>query len=182
MEELKNILLEHAARYRAMRPTDAVKLIYQNEFGGGHLVRDEAACLDYLRREYGSTRKDPGIPLYENIGNGIVRVNLAALPESGLEKLGQDFIRSAARHRGNADSFRKKLSVLMALTVEGAFCFTPEELGAYLAEYEKAGYPMVSHSPEYRHAYRPAYRIICVPKDCAHHFNVSEERTTYPRE
>ena len=50
-EELEQILREHAKRYPLMQPTDAVKLIYQNEFGGGHLIRDEQACLNYLRRE-----------------------------------------------------------------------------------------------------------------------------------
>ena len=35
-----------------------------------------------------------------------------------------------------------------------------EELEDYLTEYQKAGYPMVSHSEQYRKAYRPAYRIV----------------------
>ena len=52
MEELRAILIAHARRYPLMQPRDAVKLIYQNEFGGGHLIRDEEACLNYLRREY----------------------------------------------------------------------------------------------------------------------------------
>lgn len=68
-----------------MQPTDAVKLIYQNEFGGGHLIRDEKACLNYLCREYESVEKDASIPLCEDIGNGIVRVNLAAVKEDNLE-------------------------------------------------------------------------------------------------
>ena len=55
MEELRAILIAHAKRYPLMQPTDAVKLIYQNEFGGGHLIRDEQACLNYLRRELGSS-------------------------------------------------------------------------------------------------------------------------------
>ena len=45
MEELKAILITLAKRYPLMQPTDAVKLIYQNEFGGGHLIRDEQAFL-----------------------------------------------------------------------------------------------------------------------------------------
>ena len=51
MEELRAILLAHAKRYPLMQPRDAVKLIYQNEFGGGHLIRDEQTCLNYLRQE-----------------------------------------------------------------------------------------------------------------------------------
>ena len=105
MEELRAILIAHAKRYPLMQPHDAVKLLYQNEFGGGHLIRDEQACLNYLRREYTSVAKDPTAPLYEDIGNGIVRVNLAAVKPEDLEQLGHDFIASAANHKGTLDSF-----------------------------------------------------------------------------
>ena len=160
MEELRAILVTHAKRYPLMQPTDAVKLIYQNEFGGGHLIRDEQACLNYLRREYADLEKDPTAPLYEDIGNGIVRVNLAAVKPENLEKLGKVFIDSAAKHKGTLDSFLNKLEVLRTLTEEGIFTFDSNTLGAYLSEYKAAGYPAVSHSPEYRQAYKPAYRII----------------------
>lgn len=160
MQELRAILLAHAKRYPLMQPRDAVKLIYQNEFGGGHLIRDEEACLNYLRREYATLEKDPTAPLYENIGNGIVRVNLAAVKPEDLAQLGQDFIASAAKHKGTLDSFLNKLEVLRKLTAEGVFTFDTNALSAYLSEYKAAGYPAVSHSPEYRQAYKPAYRII----------------------
>ena len=160
MEELRAILIAHAKRYPLMQPTDAVKLIYQNEFGGGHLIRDEQACLNYLRREYVSVAKDPTVPLYEDIGNGIVRVNLAAVKPEDLEQLGKDFIRSAAEHTGTMDSFLRKLDVLRKLTVEGIFSFDSQELENYLFKYRSQSYPIVSHSEAYREEYRPAYRII----------------------
>ena len=160
MEELERILREHAKRYPLMQPTDAVKLIYQNEFGGGHLIRDEQTCLNYLHREYESVEKKLTMPLYENIGNGIVRVNLAAVKPEDLDQLGKDFIRSAAERKGNLDSFLCKLKVLKKLTVQGVFGFESNELDVYLMEYEKAGYPLVSHSPEYHIIYKPAYRVI----------------------
>ena len=160
MEELERILREHAKRYPLMQPTDAVKLIYQNEFGGGHLIRDEEACLNYLRREYADLEKDPTAPLYEDIGNGIVRVNLAAIEPEDLDQLGKNFIDSAAKHKGTMDSFLNKLEVLRKLANEGVFNFDTNALNAYLSEYEAAGYPAVSHSEQYRQAYKPAYRII----------------------
>ena len=160
MEELKVILITHANRYPLMQPQDAIKLIYQNEFGGGHLIRDEEACLNYLRREYADLEKDPSAQLYEDIGNGIMRVNLAALREEDLEQLGKAFIDSAAKHKGTLDSFLNKLEVLQTLTSEGVFAFDLDALNAYLSEYKAAGYLAVSHSPEYRQAYKPAYRII----------------------
>ena len=161
MVELKQILLEHAKRYPRMQPTDAVKLIYQNEFGGGHLIRDEEACLRYLRQEYEQVKKRSSIPLYEEIGNGMIRVNLAAVQKGDLEQLGAIFIRSAAEHKGNLNSFLEKLDVLKASAEEGVFAFRLWELEDYLEDYAKAGYPAVSHSPEYREQYSPTYRIVC---------------------
>ena len=160
MEELKAILITHAKRYPLMQPRDAVKLIYQNEFGGGHLIRDEEACLNYLRREYADLEKDQTAPLCEDIGNGIVRVNLTALKEEDLEQLGKAFIDSAAKHKGTMDSFLNKLEVLRKLANEGVFNFDTNALSSYLTEYKAAGYPAVSHSEQYRQAYKPAYRII----------------------
>ena len=160
MEELQKVLREHAKRYPLMQPRDAVKLIYQNEFGGGHLIRDEQACLNNLRQEYASAEKDPTAALYEDIGNGIVRVNLAAVKPEDLEQLGKAFIDSAAKHKGTMDRFLNKLEVLRKLANEGVFNFDTNALSSYLTEYKAAGYPAVSHSPEYRQAYKPAYRII----------------------
>ena len=160
MEELKTILIAHAKRYPQMQPTDAVKLIYQNEFGGGHLIRDEQACLNYLCREYDSIAKDPNSPLYEEIGNGIVRANLAAVRPEDLAQLGKDFLRSAAAHTGSEERFLQKLDVLRQLTAAGYFSFGVTELECYLAEYIGSGCPAVSHSEQYRQSYKPAYRII----------------------
>ena len=160
MEELKDILIAHAKRYPLMQPTDAVKLIYQSEFGGGHLIRNEQACLNYLRREYESITKDPTVPLCEEIGNGIVRVNLAAVKPEDLENLCKAFIRSAAEHTGSKEQFLRKLDVLRQLTTTGHFGFGMNELEDYLSEYIKSGCPMVSHSGQYRQNYAPAYRIV----------------------
>lgn len=160
MEELRSVLISHAQRYPLMQPCDAVKLIFQNEFGGGHLIRDEAACLNYLRREYEATPKDPQASREEWIGNGIVRVHLAAVKPEELEQLGRDFIRSAAEHTGTKARFLEKLEVLRQLAAAGPFSFTTAELDHYLSEYVNAGCPAVSHSDQYRQNYRPAYRIL----------------------
>ena len=150
------ILKQHAARYPLMEPTDAVKLLYQNEFGGGHLIADEVACLAYLRAEHAKT---PAAPYYvEDLGNGICRVYLGGVTD--VETLGQAFLKSAAIHKGSLPSFLEKLELLRKVTREGVFAFTLEDLDAYLNAYENAGYPPVSHSETYRKAYHPAYRVV----------------------
>lgn len=175
MEELKQILMQHARRYPLMEPTDAVKLVYQNEFGGGHLIKDSAACLAYLQREYDATQKDPQMPLYEEIGNGIVRVNLAALQQDELVDLGQRFLASAAAHTGALSRFLEKLNVLCKLSEERVFAFDAAALQAYLDQYKADGYPPVSHSEAYRKAYRPAYRIVQKNLSCFSPFSVYNE-------
>ena len=162
METLEQILRRHARKYPMMQPTDAVKLIYQNVFGGGHLIRDPASCRNALQREYECTPQDPYAPLLESIGNGLVRVMLNAIDASdySIRQLGEDFIRSSEEHKGNLNGFLIKLEILRKVTASGVFGFTLEELDGYLEAYKEAGYPMVSHSEQYRQAYKPAYRIV----------------------
>ena len=162
MQTLEQILRHHARKYPQMQPTDAVKLIYQNVFGGGHLIREPAACRCALRHEYEDTPQIFHAPLLEDIGNGMVRVMLSAIDGSGysIEQLGYDFVRSSREHQGSLNGFLLKLDILRRVAADGAFGFSLEEQEDYLREYQKAGYPMVSHSEQYRKAYRPAYRIV----------------------
>lgn len=157
----KEILLSHAKKYPLMQPRDAVKLLYQSSFGGGHLIRDEAACLKYLQREYAAVPQTD-TPLLEDIGNGMVRVMLSALDahEYSPQQLGMDFIRSAASVQGSQEAFRQSLSLLEELTNGNQMPFSSRDLEEYLAGYAAAGYPAVSHSDVYRSAYHPAYRVL----------------------
>ncbi len=160
MEQIKSILLTHAARYPKMQPTDAVKLLFQSEFGGGHLVADEERFRAYLRAEYERTPKDEISTLCEEIGDGMLRVYLAPLDASDLDLLAAAFLKGAKETKGSVVRFEEKLAVLRELTEKGTFAFSPRELDDYLTAYRDAGYPAVSHSDAYRQAYRPAYRIV----------------------
>lgn len=163
MNDLPIILTQHALKYPLMEPADAVKLIYQNEFGGGHLISDKEACLNRLKNEYQNVIQKTDIPLLEDIGNGMARVNLAALDANGLtvEMLNDIFVASSEIVPGTKKSFIVKLDFLEKLTREGIFKFDNYSLKAYLKEYISLGCPPVSHSRIYRDAYKPAYRVIC---------------------
>ena len=159
--ELERLLSAHAQRYPLMEPTDAVKLIYQNEFGGGHLVQDEKKSLDFLFREWGSLSREGEPDLTEEIGNGRCRLNLAAVdPEKlPLELINRVFAESS-RTGGEMEPFQRKLACLTELAEKGKLPFSGGRLGEYLTGYAAAGYPAVSHSAAYRDAYPPAYRVI----------------------
>ncbi len=162
LDELRRILTAHARHYPLMGPCDGVKLIYQNEFGGGHLIRSPAESLAHLERECAGVEARPDSPPFEEIGGGMVRVMLPALVRSGYtpETLNRDFVRSARRHTGTQSGLIKKLEVLRQLAGEGLFGFSVQALEDYLTPYLCAGCPAVSHSPEYRRAYAPAYRVV----------------------
>ena len=159
---LLDVLKAHARRYPLMEPQDAVKLIYQNEFGGGHLISDPKMSLEWIEREFGETTRELSESLLEDIGNGIVRVNFHALDPKTLplDMLNEVFVRSAELHQGSMDRFLEKLAVLEERFEEIGFTFSADELTEYLSRYRAAGCPMVSHSESYRTAYSPAYRVV----------------------
>lgn len=162
MKQFRDILLTHAARYPKMQAQDMVKLAYQSEFGGGHLVADRAGSLLFLQEEAASLSGPSVSPPFEDIGGGICRAHLSPLPSSpqALEVLNQLFVASAASVKGSLPAFEEKLETLAALCKEGLLPVSPEALADYLAGYRAQGCPPVSHSPAYREAYRPAYRVI----------------------
>lgn len=89
-------------------------------------------------------------------------MNLAAVDTNvlPLERLNAAFAAAANGVHGSTAGFKAKLDTLKAVCTEGRFSFGTAELDEYLCEYEKAGFPPVSHSEAYRQAYKPSYRII----------------------
>ncbi len=147
-----------------MQVTDAVKLLYQSEFGGGHMIANPAKSLNWIRNEWEQMKAEPcaaQTPILEEIGGGICRVSLKTL-EDGLaaETLNQMFVKTADRTVGTVEGFEKKLEILRELCAEGRTPFGAEELEAYLADYKAKGYPPVSHSKIYHDHYQPMYRVV----------------------
>lgn len=158
MNEIREILLLHNKLYPEMKAQDALKLIYQNEFGPGHLIADQEAAWQYLVEEAKSCTglKEKAVPL----GNGLVRIGLNGLDKKELHELFSLFCRTALIHHGELSCLIEKIAVLKQLKKEGYFSFSNEELESLLIKYEKAGYPMISHSEEYRELYQPHYRVV----------------------
>ncbi|MBQ3005643.1 MAG: hypothetical protein IJD88_06890, partial [Clostridia bacterium] len=114
-----------------------------------------------IRTELETVKKDSSVPLTEDIGNDIVRVNFAAINDKiSAEAINKCFILSANEIKGSVESFESKISEIFALCKDGQMPFSKKELTKYMEEYKKIGYPPVSHSETYRKEYSPAYRII----------------------
>ncbi len=161
---MREILLEHGKRYPLMQAQDAVKLLYQSEFGGGHMIADPARSLERLRGEWQPQVRCADGPSFERIGGGLCRIDLRALDEGlSCETLKRMFVLTAERKTGTIESFEKKLEILRQCCARGEMPFSLEELDRYLEDYRAQGYPAVSHSEVYRQNYRPAYRVAA---DC----------------
>ncbi len=159
--ELEEILVQHGLEYPAMQPQDAVKLLYQNEFGGGHIIANPETSLRYLREEF--RRLDSpkeAVPKWTSIGGGLCRLELRGLREEILPTINRLFVAGAGQNKGDEASFWRKIQLLQTLADQGGLPFSGEKLADYLELYRKDGCHMISHSPEYREAHQPAYRII----------------------
>lgn len=156
---MKEILLTHFKRYPLMEPRDAVKLIYQSAFGGGHLV-DKGTAEERIFTEWESVRNGappPSNMKYEPIGNGFCRAHLQFFAKNELEELSRVFTEDSA-YKGSEDLFDSMIEDLRSICIYAPF--SKRELEKYLTAYRRGGYQAVSHSDIYRGSYRPAYRII----------------------
>ena len=165
-EETKQILLAQAAKYPQMQIHDTVKLLYQNAFGCGHLVKDFNSSLAYIREELEEIQMVP-MPdgwrdcKIEFIGNRWYRVYLASILAGDLtaEDLAAAFFHSGSTQHGDIVYFRKNLSLFESLCAEGSLPFAASEVHAFIEKYTADAFPPVHHSEAYRQAYHPAYRV-----------------------
>lgn len=152
---LMSVLQAHKEKYPAMVAQDAAKLIYQAVLGPGHLGRAGTPKVEYIAKEMATAAKRD-IPLYESIGNGIVRLNLDSL-ENQLrpETVHQLFLRTAKAHTGSLEQLKEQL----ALFADSGL-FPAETVSAELQKLQDSDYAPVSHSQPYHEAYDPHYRLI----------------------
>jgi len=164
-EELTGLVSEHHQRRPLMRAADWYKLLYQGVFGVGHIMGGSA--LDRLLEEAERVRGTgpQGEPLVERVSpdGAVVRVNLRPYMLGGgnLEKLYEVMLASSTM-KGEPKTFirlwRRFSGVAEALHIgvdEMEMC----ELDDLLAE--RGPVPM-HHTPEYREAYYPAYRVVAL--------------------
>lgn len=145
-----------------MEPVDAVKLAYQSEFGCGHLLAEETVLAQRIQAEIASAKEDPAAAPFAWIGGGLCRLNLRSAAVSRLSPLllARMMQETALQRPGTLEGFQLRLEKLRQACGEGLFSFDLASLESYLSAYAKEGYPPVSHSPAYRAAYTPAYRVV----------------------
>ena len=79
-------LKRYSERYPAAQEQDLQKLVFQDTYGPGHLIKDSASCARYIEREMETMESDEAFPLYEYTlcDSHFVRVNLRVVKEGRL--------------------------------------------------------------------------------------------------
>jgi hypothetical protein len=160
--EFKECLLEQAKRYPEMQALDYLKLAYQSAYGCEHLLKDIDHAKAYFDEEYASTKKTSALPLSEEIGNGVCRVNLGVWKSGGYEDfaLFELFLRSAQPKANGPAIFVTNCKIVTQAIEEGQIPLAFTDWKESLAEKEIAGPGPVHHSEHYEKAYDPHYRVI----------------------
>ncbi|MBP5713125.1 MAG: hypothetical protein J6X07_00320 [Prevotella sp.] len=166
-QDIHGFVSRQMATYPESRLLDIYKSCFQDYMGAEHLVSDRQMVKAYLDEELQTTSLDDLMPwYYESCGiNGqYIRVSIRAIKENLItdDMLLDAFIRSAnSEKRPSVESWRDQWHKIIG---------TIDQMELGLANYQQdrafidsiltVGKYAISHSPEYREAYRPHYRIV----------------------
>ena len=158
-EITRKLLLEQYRKYPKMQIADVFKYLFQSVFGCGHMVADERAAEDYIKRELADCQSTDDEA--EELDGGYFRAPLALLKKGMSEKtLARIFCLSAEKAHGGRKELESRLNVAKELVGEGLLPFDAAEFERELCRWSASGYPAMHHSEVYRAHYRPAYRVI----------------------
>ena len=166
-QDIESFVTRQMQTYPKSRLLDLYKSCFQDYMGAEHLVSDKQRVKAYLEYELNTTSIDDLMPWnYEPCGidSNYYRVSIRTIKESVISEdlLLDAFIRSAnTPNRPSVEDWSKRWHKIIG---------TIDEMRLNLPRYDRdkqfidsvlaVGKYAISHSPEYREAYRPHYRIV----------------------
>ena len=153
--------------YPKSRLLDLYKSCFQDFMGAEHLVVDHQRIKAYLDEELNSVTLDDLMPwIYEPCGidSSYYRVSIRAVKEGLISEdmLLDAFICSAnSSNRPSVDEWNERWHKMIG-TIDGMQLNLPQynKDRQFIDSVLSVGKYAISHSPEYREAYRPHYRIV----------------------
>ena len=166
-QDIAGFVSRQMETYPQSRLLDIYKSCFQDYMGAEHLVTDRQQVKAYLDDELNTTTLEDLLPwLYEPCGaeGNYVRVSIRGVKEGiiGADLLLDAFIRSAnSDKRPSVESWRERWHEILEeidtmnlnfpnYTADKQFIDSVLSVGKYA----------ISHSPEFREAYHPHYRIV----------------------
>ena len=166
-QDVQSFVNHQLQTYPKSRLLDLYKSCFQDYMGAEHLVSDKQRVKAYLDDELNTTSIDDLMPWnYEPCGidSNYYRVSIRVVKEGMISEdlLLDAFIRSAnSSKRPSVDEWNERWHKMID-TIDGMQLNLPQydkdkQLIDSVLSVEKYA---ISHSPEYREAYRPHYRIV----------------------
>ena len=164
----KNTLIELIKNELRTKPNfsiqDAYKLIYQGNFGVAHILQNTDHARQYLKNEVNSIEKSNNEPLIEQISvsTNLVRINLRPFKKSGssVDTLFEVMTRSVEETKVDRQFFLSQWGEFKDAVIQEKISFNQQELVTFDLKVKAENYPAVHHSPGYRKANKPAYRVV----------------------
>ena len=166
-QDIEGFVHRQLHTYPQLRLLDLYKSCFQDYMGAEHLVSDRQRVKAYLDEELCTTTLDDLMPWnYEPCGidSNYYRVSIRTIKENVIseEMLLDAFIRSAnTPKRPYVEEWSKRWHVIIdAIDQMRLGLPNYEQDKAFIDSILSAGKYAISHSPEYREAYHPHYRIV----------------------
>ena len=166
-QDIRGFVSRQMETYPESRLLDIYKSCFQDYMGAEHLVSDRQRVKAYLDEELQTTSLDDLMPwYYEPCGvyGQYIRVSIRAIKENLITEdlLLDAFIRSAnSEKRPSVESWRDEWHKIIGTIDQMKIGLS--RMGqdrAFIDSILTVGKYAISHSPEYREAYRPHYRIV----------------------
>lgn len=166
-QNIEGFIRHQMQTFPKSRVLDIYKSCFQDYMGAEHLVFDRARVKTYLDEELESTSIDDLLPWYYEpcgIDSSYYRVSIRTIKERLVteDMLLDAFVRSAnSENRPSVESWRNRWHMIIG-TINQMQLDLPhyQEDRLFIDSLLQAGKYAISHSPEYREAYRPHYRIV----------------------
>ncbi|MEO8004820.1 MAG: hypothetical protein ABI771_07935 [Betaproteobacteria bacterium] len=167
MKFIGQLLSTHLVRYPAMQLDDIYKLLHQAALGPGHAVGNSAAARKRLDEEIaalgdavsGETAREVISP-----DGRLARAHLRAYLAGGgnANALFNAFVETANSYPASPEKLAKFCACLGDLAQAGSIPFERTQVEEYFVRIARDDYPAIHHSETFRHAYRPAYRVVAI--------------------
>ena len=166
-QDIQGFVSRQMQVYPKSRLLDIYKSCFQDYMGAEHLMSDRERVKAYLDEELQTTSLDDLMPWYSEpcgVNGQYIRVSIRAIKENLIaeDMLLDAFIRSAnSEKRPTVESWRDRWRKIVD-TIDQLELNLPnyQQDRAFIDSILSVGKYAISHSPEYREAYRPHYRIV----------------------
>ena len=166
-QDIPEFVIRQMETYPQSRLLDIYKSCFQDYMGAEHLVTDRQQVKAYLDEELNSTTLEDLLPwLYEPCGveGNYVRVSIRTIKEGiiSADFLLDAFIRSAnLGNRPSVDSWRYRWHAILEVIDTMNLNYPNYKVDKlFIDSILSVGKYAISHSPEYREAYHPHYKIV----------------------